>query len=96
MNAGILRGLGDSKASLWFLVVSCVSNIVFDLLFVAGFGMDVAGASTFYKYCHVYFMDCKYSLYKKEVSGDTVYIFAEKILWNNDERYSGYWLAGWS
>ena len=45
MNAGILRGLGDSKASLWFLVVSCVSNIVFDLLFVAGFGMDVAGAA---------------------------------------------------
>ena len=45
MNAGILRGLGDSKASLWFLVVSCVSNILFDLLFVAGFGMDVAGAA---------------------------------------------------
>ena len=45
MNAGILRGLGDSKASLWFLVVSCVSNIVFDLLFVAGVGMDVAGAA---------------------------------------------------
>ena len=30
-------------------------------------------------------MDCKYCLYKKEVSRDTVYIFAEKILWNNDE-----------
>ena len=45
MNAGILRGLGDSKASLWFLVVSCISNIVFDLVFVAGFGMDVAGAA---------------------------------------------------
>ena len=45
MNAGILRGLGDSKASLWFLVVSCVFNIVFDLLFVAGVGMDVAGAA---------------------------------------------------
>ncbi len=45
MNAGILRGLGDSKASLWFLVVSCVTNIVLDLVFVAGLGMDVAGAA---------------------------------------------------
>ena len=45
MNAGILRGMGDSKASLWFLVVSCIANIVLDLLFVAGFGMDVGGAA---------------------------------------------------
>ncbi|MCH5257710.1 MAG: MATE family efflux transporter [Lachnospiraceae bacterium] len=45
MNAGILRGMGDSKASLWFLVVSCIANIVLDFLFVAGFGMDVGGAA---------------------------------------------------
>ncbi len=45
MNAGILRGLGDSKASLWFLVVSCVSNIVMDLFFVAFLHMDVSGAA---------------------------------------------------
>lgn len=45
MNAGILRGMGDSKASLWFLVVSCIANIVLDLLFVAGFGMDAGGAA---------------------------------------------------
>ena len=45
MNAGILRGLGDSKASLWFLVVSCVANVVLDLLFVAGLGMDAGGAA---------------------------------------------------
>ena len=45
MNAGILRGLGDSVASLWFLVVSCVTNIILDLIFVARFGMDVQGAA---------------------------------------------------
>lgn len=45
MNAGILRGLGDSKASLWFLVVSCIANIVLDLVFVAGLGMDAGGAA---------------------------------------------------
>ncbi len=45
MNAGILRGIGDSVASLWFLVVSAIANIIFDLLFVAGFGFGVAGAA---------------------------------------------------
>ncbi|MGN0480143.1 MAG: MATE family efflux transporter [Lachnospiraceae bacterium] len=45
MNAGIMRGMGDSRASLWFLVVSCVANIIFDLLFVAGFGWGVGGAA---------------------------------------------------
>lgn len=45
MNAGILRGMGDSKASLLFLVVSCIANIVLDLLFVAGLGMDAGGAA---------------------------------------------------
>jgi len=45
MNAGILRGMGDSKASLWFLVVSCAANIVLDLAFVAGMEMDVGGAA---------------------------------------------------
>lgn len=45
MNAGILRGMGDSRASLWFLIVSCVTNIVLDLVLVAGLGMDVGGAA---------------------------------------------------
>ncbi|HIX15275.1 MAG TPA: MATE family efflux transporter [Candidatus Hungatella pullicola] len=45
MNAGILRGMGDSKASLFFLLISCIVNIVLDLVFVAGLGMDVAGAA---------------------------------------------------
>lgn len=45
MNAGVLRGLGDSIASLLFLVVSCIMNIVLDYLFVAGFNMGVGGAA---------------------------------------------------
>ena len=45
LNAGILRGMGDSKASLLFLFVSCLVNIVLDLVFVAGFKMDVSGAA---------------------------------------------------
>lgn len=45
INAGILRGLGDSKASLLFLVISCLVNILLDLLFVAVLKLDVAGAA---------------------------------------------------
>ena len=45
MNAGILRGMGDSRASLFFLLISCFTNIVLDLLFIAGFQMDVTGAA---------------------------------------------------
>ena len=45
MNAGILRGVGDSRASLLFLLGSCLMNIVLDVVFVAGFSMDVAGAA---------------------------------------------------
>lgn len=45
VNAGILRGVGDSRSTLYFLFLSCVMNIVLDLLFVAGLGMDVTGAA---------------------------------------------------
>ncbi len=45
MNAGILRGVGDSRSSLIFLVISCIVNIVLDLVFVAGLKMDVTGAA---------------------------------------------------
>lgn len=45
MNAGILRGLGDSKASLYFLMVSAFVNIVLDIILVAVFGLGVSGVA---------------------------------------------------
>ena len=45
MNAGILRGLGDSRSSLLLLLISCLTNIVLDVAFVAVLGMGVAGAA---------------------------------------------------
>lgn len=45
MNAGILRGIGDSRASLLFLCISCLINILLDLFFVAILHMDVTGAA---------------------------------------------------
>ena len=43
--SAIFRGLGDSKSPLLFVAVACAVNIVGDLLFVAVFKMNVAGAA---------------------------------------------------
>lgn len=43
--SGILRGLGDSASALLFLVISTLLNVVFDIWFVAGFGMGVPGVA---------------------------------------------------
>ena len=45
IGAGILRAVGDTKRPLIFLVISCLVNIVLDLLFIAGLGMGVFGAA---------------------------------------------------
>ena len=42
---GILRGLGDSLSALVYLLVATVLNIVLDIWFVAGLGMEVAGVA---------------------------------------------------
>ena len=43
--AAILRGIGDSKATLYFLMVASAVNVVLDILFVYNLGMGVAGAA---------------------------------------------------
>lgn len=43
--SAIFRGLGDSRSPLIFVLVACVVNIVGDLVLVAGFHMDAAGAA---------------------------------------------------
>ena len=43
--SSVFRGLGDSTSPLIFVAVACVVNIVLDMVFVAGFGMNVAGAA---------------------------------------------------
>jgi len=44
-TSAILRGLGDSKTPLYFLVIATMANIILDLLFVAVLRMGVAGAA---------------------------------------------------
>ena len=43
--SAILRGVGDSKTPLLFLIVSSVLNIILDLLFVVVFKWGIAGAA---------------------------------------------------
>ena len=43
--AAIFRGLGDSKSPLIFVFIACIVNIIGDLVLVAGFHLDAAGAA---------------------------------------------------
>lgn len=43
--AAILRGVGDSKATLYFLLIASAINVVLDIVFVYNFRMGVAGAA---------------------------------------------------
>lgn len=43
--SSIFRGLGNSRLPLVFVAIACAVNVVGDLVFVAGFHMNVAGAA---------------------------------------------------
>ncbi len=43
--SAIFRGLGDSRSPLLFVLVACIVNIAGDLILVAGFRLDAAGAA---------------------------------------------------
>lgn len=43
--ASVLRAVGDSKATLYFLLVATILNLGLDLLFIVRFGWGVAGAA---------------------------------------------------
>ncbi len=45
VGSGILRAVGDSRRPLYFLIVSCLTNIVLDILLVVALQMGVAGAA---------------------------------------------------
>lgn len=45
MGSGILRAMGDSKRPLYFLIITCFSNIALDLVFVVLLKLGIAGAA---------------------------------------------------
>ena len=44
-TTSILRGIGDSKTPLYFLIISTLVNIILDLLFVVVFGWGIEGVA---------------------------------------------------
>lgn len=44
-TSSVLRGLGDSKTPLYFLILASIFNILFDVLFVMVFKWGIAGAA---------------------------------------------------
>lgn len=45
VGSGILRAVGDSRTPFRYLVISSVTNVVLDVIFIAIFRMDVEGAA---------------------------------------------------
>ncbi len=45
MGSGILRAVGDSKSPLYFLMISCIANIILDIVFVVILRLGVLGVS---------------------------------------------------
>lgn len=43
--SAIMRGLGDSRTPMIFVIIACVINIMLDLVLVAGFHMGAGGAA---------------------------------------------------
>ena len=43
--SGMLRGLGDSKTSVYFLILSTILNVILDLIFVICFNLGVSGVA---------------------------------------------------
>lgn len=45
VGSGIIRACGDSKHPLYYLIFSCILNLILNLIFVAGLNMGVAGSA---------------------------------------------------
>lgn len=45
MGSAIMRAIGDSKRPLYYLIVSCITNIILDIVFVVVFHMGIAGVA---------------------------------------------------
>ncbi len=73
--SSILRAVGDSKATLYFLLISSVANVILDLLFVAVFRWGVVGAAVATDIAQFgslvaayYYMRTKYSIFRFQLT----------------------------
>ena len=43
--SAVMRGMGDSKRPLYFVLIACINNVILDLVLVAGLKMGALGAA---------------------------------------------------
>ena len=43
--SAVMRGMGDSKRPLYFVLIACITNVILDLVLVAGLKMGALGAA---------------------------------------------------
>ena len=67
--AALLRSVGDSKASMYFLLIAAVVNIVLDLVFVAGLHWGASGAAACHRDLTGFFLYCILCVYESKVPG---------------------------
>lgn len=64
--AAILRGIGDSKATLYFLLIASTINIALGILFVHRFRMGVMGGAIAHGHCLNCFLRGCFCLHDKK------------------------------
>ena len=72
--SAVLRGIGDSRAPFFAVLVSSGANVVLDLLFVAGMGYGAAGVAAL-----LVRIVCSYGVW--DVFGNMVVAYAEAFSW---------------
>lgn len=91
---GVLRGLGESKAPLWFIIIAAVSNIILDIILVAVFNLEAAGtaiatvaaqiasfaASAVYLYKHREQLGLEMNLASFKINGDDLKVLMAQAI----------------
>ena len=83
MGSGVLRATGDSKRPLYFLIVSCFTNIILDILFVCVFKMEVKGVA--YATLIATIVSCLLTLYVLKKTTDLYHFELFKIYFKLEE-----------
>lgn len=82
MGSGMLRAVGDSKSPLYFLIVSSITNIVLDIVFVSVFHMGIAGVAI--ATCIAQFVSAILTIYKLTHTNHIYKLHLRKIRFHKD------------
>ena len=82
MGCSILRAIGDSKRPVYFLIVSCIVNIILDIVFVCIFNFGVKGAA--FATIIAQFISMTLILYSLSTGLDVIRFDYRKIIFDSD------------